>query len=467
MAVIVTTTGLATSNVLTQSTQPQLPGATAPSAETLLKDALRASATGTKAVFVVFGASWCPPCWKLDAFLNAPDTSKVLSRHYELLHLTMWENNEKAMLNNAGADQLFSKWGGRDAIPFVAFIDKTGRPLASGNLDAPDQSGVRQELMSLFERTAPEMSADERAMLRIGLRNGLSAIGGRVIDDVGRPVAAAEVSLVAGSHSVNGQWTPVWGPRTQTDEAGRYVFEDVSPGQYRLLAVADARTGFATLDVAPRREENGIDVRLMPIPRATVSGAVTGPDGKAIASGSVTLTSLDRPADSHGAPIGVDGVFTVRQVLPGRYNLWVRSTRSPGSIALGGMQPLLVTTADAVNVMVMANKGARLSGRVLFEGGSPSAAERAAIRITAEAMPPQPGAPPAIATMSVAGQFQIGDVFGSRVIRLTHLPPGWELVAVRLNSEDITNKPVHFTGVGSLSGITVTVSCGTCRGSER
>ena len=147
----------------------------------------------------------------------------------------------------------------------MAFIDKTGRPLASGNLDAPDQSGVRQELMSLFERTAPEMSADERAMLRIGLRNGLSAIGGRVIDDVGRPVAAAEVSLVAGSHSVNGQWTPVWGPRTQTDEAGRYVLEDVSPGEYRLLAVADARTGFATLDVAPRREENGIDVRLMPI----------------------------------------------------------------------------------------------------------------------------------------------------------------------------------------------------------
>ena len=76
------------------------------------------------------------------------------------------------------------------------------------------------------------------------------------------------------------------------------------------------------------------------------------------------------------------------------------------------MQPLLVTASDAVNVRVTANKGARLSGRVLFEGGSPSAAERAAIRITAEPMPPQPGAPPAIATISVAAQFQIGDALG-------------------------------------------------------
>ena len=100
--------------------------------------------------------------------------------------------------------------------------------------------------------------------------------------------------------------------RTQTDEAGRYVLEDVSPGEYRLLAVADARTGFATLDVAPRREENGVDVRLMPIPRATVSGAVTGPNGKAIASGVGHVDQSDRPADSpahrrrrrriHGAP---------------------------------------------------------------------------------------------------------------------------------------------------------------------
>src|SRR4029077_12236249 len=121
----------------------------------------------------------------------------------------IWENNENARLNNAGADGLFSKWGGRDSITFVAFLDKNGRPLVSGNLDAPGQSGARQELMSLFERTSPEMSADERAVLRTQLRNVRGELGARVTDDAGRPVAGANVSLVAGSHDVNGQWTPV------------------------------------------------------------------------------------------------------------------------------------------------------------------------------------------------------------------------------------------------------------------
>ena len=59
----------------------QLPGPTAPSAETLLKNALRMAVAHNRAVFVVFGASWCPPCWKLDAFLKAPETSKVQSPH--------------------------------------------------------------------------------------------------------------------------------------------------------------------------------------------------------------------------------------------------------------------------------------------------------------------------------------------------------------------------------------------------
>jgi len=37
------------------------------------------------------------------------------------------------------------------------------------------------------------------------------------------------------------------------------------------------------------------------------------------------------------------------------------------------------------------------------------------------------------------------------VIRLTHLPPGWEFVEVRLNGEELTNKPVDFTGAESPS----------------
>jgi thiol-disulfide isomerase/thioredoxin len=455
-AVLAASTLIATSDVLARSSQQQSSTPTAPAAETLLTAALRTAAAENKVVFIVFGASWCPPCRELDAFLDSPGASKVLSRHYVLLHLTIWENNDKSVLNNPGAEELFEKWGGRGGgIPFVAFTDTTGRTIASGHLDAPGKPAEGRKLITLFDRTAPHMSAEDRAALRIDLRNGLSAIAGRVTDDRGQQVAGADVSLVTGSYSHTGQWTPVWGPRAQTDAAGRYVLEDVPPGDYRLLAVADARSGVATLNLAPRREESGIDVRLEPMRRANVSGAVAGPDGKPVARGSVTLTNLDRPKDSHEAKIGIDGAFNVREVLPGRYNLWVRATASQELTSLGGMQPVLVS-ADGANLKIAAKKGGLLTGRVLFEGGSMSAAERAAIRITTVGTPPEGGAPPAIAKMTADGRFQLRDVFGLQVIRLEHLPSGWVLQAVRLNGEDITNKPIDFTGAGPLGGISIT-----------
>jgi len=211
-----------------------------------------------------------------------------------------------------------------------------------------------------------------------------------------------------------------------------------------------------TLDLSPRREESGIDIRLEPMRRMNVSGTVIGPDGKPVARGAVTLTNLDRPNDRHETRTGSDGAFDVREVLPGRYNLWVRATTSPESTPLGGMQPVLVSASNIANLKIVAKKGALLTGRVSLDGVM-SAAERATIRITTVGMPPEAGAPPADAKMGPDGRFQVRDVFGSRVIRLTHLPSGWELQSVRFNGEDITNKPIDFSGMGALSGIDVTV----------
>lgn len=455
-ACLAASVSITSSGVFGQSSQQQPSTTTTPHAEILLNAALRTAAAENKVVFIVFGASWCPPCRELDAFLDSPGASTVLSRHYVLLHLTIGETNDKAVLNNPGGEELFETWAGRGGgIPFVAFTDTTGRLIAAGTLDAPGKPAEGRKLITLFERTAPHMSAEDRAALRIDLRNGLSAIAGRITDDFGQPVAGADVSLVAGSYSHSGQWTPVWGPRTQTDAAGRYVLEDVPPGEYRVLAMAARRHGVATLVVAPRREESGIDVRLEPVRHADVSGTVSGPDGNPVGRGTVTLTNLDRPTDNRQAEIGLAGAFIVREVLPGRYNLWAR-TSPLGSTSLGGMQPVLVSASNVANLKIAAKQGALLTGHISFEGGAMSAAARAAIRVTAEAMPPEPGAPPALATMSADGRFRLHDVFGSRVIRLTHLPAGWELQSVRFNGEDITNKRIDFTGMGRLSGIVIT-----------
>ena len=59
--------------------------------------------------------------------------------------------------------------------------------------------------------------------------------------------------------------------------------------------------------------------------------------------------------------------------------------------------------------------------------------------------------------------FQLRNLFGSRVIRVNNLPPGWLLKTVRLNGQDVTDKPIDLTGMAPISGVDVVV---TSRGGE-
>src|SRR5262245_46462193 len=62
---------------------------TAPSAETILKEAYQRAAKEKKNVMIIFHASWCGWCHKMDTAMNDVACKKFFTDNYVVEHLTV------------------------------------------------------------------------------------------------------------------------------------------------------------------------------------------------------------------------------------------------------------------------------------------------------------------------------------------------------------------------------------------
>ena len=463
--------------------------AAAPSADALITAARKDAAASHKAVFIEFGASWCGPCRALEAMLSTPAAHSTLSQHYVFVNLTIWEHDEKAPLNNPGAEKLFTDWGG-DGIPFYVITDAAGQRLGSGN-DYPDSSKGIRTFLSLVDRTAPGFAPTEHETLAAALATtgpGYGTVAGRVLDAEHRPVVRASVSLVADAY-VDGQWTAVKRQSVKTDDHGAYTVENVDAGQYRILAEppsiasgasgpdapaiaetffpsATALAGARNFSVRRGQGVAGLDIAARPASFARVAGTVMSASGAPQARASVTLTSVESPLRHYSAQTATDGAFVVNAIEAGPYNLLIRATGSgrPDEPAEIAFQPVAVTAPEVAGLRISTSRGGLLSGSVAFGTGL-SPADRGRVRVAAVAVHPAPGAPVETrrSPVDAAGHFDIGGIVGPRVIRVENLPVGWMLKSVRARGADVTDAPIEAGHDGRLDGIEVVV---TSRGAE-
>ncbi len=110
-----------------------------PDASTVISRAQSEAQHQEKNVFVIFHASWCGWCHKMDSAMNDPKVSSYFKDNYVVTHLTVLESPQKKDLENPGADKLLAAYhGDKGGIPFWYITDKNGKLLADSRMDKAD-----------------------------------------------------------------------------------------------------------------------------------------------------------------------------------------------------------------------------------------------------------------------------------------------------------------------------------------
>jgi thiol:disulfide interchange protein len=145
-------------------------------ATTLLQAAQSSAKKQHKAVLVMFHASWCGWCKRLEAVMSRPEFKKMFEDNYTLVNLDVLEQKDKKVtLENPGGVEYMKELGGETSgLPYYAFLDAKGKKLADSNV-MPTQNpnigypAAPEEIaafMALIQKTAPHWSEADRTKLK-------------------------------------------------------------------------------------------------------------------------------------------------------------------------------------------------------------------------------------------------------------------------------------------------------------
>ena len=133
---------------------------TVPNSGSIMAAAYKKAAKENKNVFVIFHASWCGWCKKLDASMNDVTAKKYFDDNYVTVHLTVQENAANKKLENKGADVFLAKYKGEKAgLPFFLITDKSGKKLGDSfvngeNLGCPASEKEVESFLVLLKKTS-------------------------------------------------------------------------------------------------------------------------------------------------------------------------------------------------------------------------------------------------------------------------------------------------------------------------
>ena len=115
------------------------------STEEIMKEAYTAAKKENKKVFVIFHASWCVWCRKMDTSMNDAACKKMFDDNFVIRHLTVFESKGKENLENPGALDMLKKYKGAEmGIPFWLVFDADGKLLADAKI-RPAGAGMEAE----------------------------------------------------------------------------------------------------------------------------------------------------------------------------------------------------------------------------------------------------------------------------------------------------------------------------------
>jgi hypothetical protein len=281
-------------------------------------------------------------------------------------------------------------------------------------------------------------------------------------------------------------------PQPATPDAPIYTY----PTQYfpGTFALAQA----ATLTLKSGQERGSVDFSLRPVKTSRVAGTLVGPDGPVA---NVALRLLPEGDDfaidmeSSAAISGPSGEFTFLGVMPGQYVVKVlrvpRAAVGPSStttIQVGGATivssvsgtpggvpprvpaeptlwasvPVAVADGNVTGVMVALQTGARLSGRLEFDGTKERPEPQQLLRLPITIEPTERSVIPGPFTSIPPGRVDESGAFttygvpgGKYLVRVGGAPSGWTLRSVVSAGRDVSDTPIDV-GAADVSNIVIT-----------
>ncbi|MCH5596689.1 thioredoxin family protein [Niabella ginsengisoli] len=112
------------------------------SANDVLEKAFSKANAEKKNVFIIFHASWCGWCRKMDAAMNDESCKKFFDDNYVIEHLTILEAKDKKHLENPGAEDLYKKHApAKSGIPFWIIFNANGDVIGDAKMPDGNNSG--------------------------------------------------------------------------------------------------------------------------------------------------------------------------------------------------------------------------------------------------------------------------------------------------------------------------------------
>lgn len=158
------------------------------SADQVLASARAEAAAQHKAIFLEFGASWCPPCREMEAFLQDREIRPILEKYFVIVTLNVFEQRGKhPELNSPGGEKLVRNFGGEaGGVPFLVFLNAQGQMLINSNrplkgkvkgenVGYPDLPEEIDWFMTMLQRTIPTMAPAEARTIETWLRKRSSS----------------------------------------------------------------------------------------------------------------------------------------------------------------------------------------------------------------------------------------------------------------------------------------------------
>jgi len=377
-----------------------------------------------------------------------------------------------------------------------------------------------------FEPGRPIELADAQVLEKadVALPRG-SAVSGRVLDEFGEPVSDANVTAMRMQYSNGRRRLGPSGRPSTTNDLGQFRVFGLPPGEYYISAnvrtmdtmVMDLlggsggptgsnnNSGYAAtyypgtpnageaqrVSLGIGQELANVDIQMSPVRLSRITGMATSSDGKPMGGAMVMLMPSMKEAVIF-APGGTsrtdkDGNFTLSSIAPGEYSIQVQSMAAIMSAAtqamamMGGDAPanapapqpaerefatatVTVAGEDITNLVITGTRGAKATGRLVFEGGPPPDAITSIRLIAAptdfETMPASASVFGA-SSVKETGAFEIDSLVGGRTLRILNLPKGWYFKQVTREGNDVTDKGYDFKPGADVEGFEIVLTTKT------